>query len=64
MSRLHVFYLLAAMLLVLAGGIRTTNSQNAPADDEYTNSIQPIFNNRCIACHSCYNAPCQLNLQS
>jgi hypothetical protein len=26
--------------------------------------IQTIFDGRCIACHSCYNAPCQLNLQS
>lgn len=23
-----------------------------------------VFENRCIACHSCYNAPCQLNLTS
>lgn len=35
----------------------------ATAEDVYTGKIQPIFNNRCIACHSCYNAPCQLNLQ-
>ncbi|MBS0244442.1 MAG: fatty acid cis/trans isomerase, partial [Proteobacteria bacterium] len=31
---------------------------------EYEESIKPIFEARCIACHSCYNAPCQLNLQS
>jgi hypothetical protein len=43
--------------------IRSANSQPAPAGDEYTARIQPIFNSRCIACHSCYNAPCQLNLQ-
>jgi len=30
----------------------------------YQKSIQPIFNNKCIACHSCYNAPCQLKLTS
>lgn len=35
-----------------------------PNLDFYTDKIQPIFNNRCLACHSCYNAPCQLNLQS
>jgi len=45
----------------LTGGI---NSQSAPASDDYTSRIQPIFDSRCIACHSCYNAPCQLNLQS
>ncbi|MGZ3771047.1 MAG: fatty acid cis/trans isomerase [Bdellovibrio sp.] len=32
--------------------------------DRYLNKIQPIFNNRCIACHSCFNSPCQLNLTS
>ncbi|MGZ3806075.1 MAG: fatty acid cis/trans isomerase [Pseudobdellovibrionaceae bacterium] len=37
---------------------------SAQATDIYTQSIQPIFNSRCIACHSCLNAPCQLNLQN
>lgn len=32
--------------------------------DEYSDKISPIFERRCVACHSCYNAPCQLNLQS
>lgn len=32
--------------------------------DEYLEKIQPIFDNRCIACHSCLNGPCQLNLQN
>ncbi len=32
--------------------------------DEYREKIQPIFDNRCIACHSCLNGPCQLNLQN
>lgn len=36
----------------------------AYAYDEYTDKIKPIFDNRCIACHSCYNAPCQANFQS
>ena len=31
---------------------------------EYREKIQPIFDNRCIACHSCLNGPCQLNLQN
>jgi hypothetical protein len=33
-------------------------------DDHYFSKIQPIFNSRCIACHSCFNSPCQLNLTS
>jgi hypothetical protein len=64
MSRLCMYYLLAAMILSLTGGIRSANSQPAPASGDYTTRIQPIFDSRCIACHSCYNAPCQLNLQS
>jgi hypothetical protein len=64
MNRLRLYCLLAMMIISLAGGIRGANSQPAPASDDYTARIQPIFNGRCIACHSCYNAPCQLNLQS
>lgn len=32
--------------------------------DEYLDVVQPILNRRCVACHGCYEAPCQLNLQS
>ncbi len=31
---------------------------------DYRKEVQPIFDNRCIACHSCLNGPCQLNLQN
>ncbi len=34
------------------------------ANDPYQSKIQKIFDNRCVACHSCYNAPCQLQLVS
>jgi hypothetical protein len=64
MFRLRMYCLLAAAILSLGGVIRSANSQPAPAGDDYTARIQPIFNSRCVACHSCYNAPCQLNLQS
>jgi predicted metallopeptidase len=36
----------------------------SPEDDMYTKEVQPIFNQRCVACHSCLESPCQLNLQS
>lgn len=36
----------------------------AIGNDEFTDKIKPIFDNRCLACHSCYNAPCQFNLQT
>jgi len=55
--------LITAVILQLTG-IQCGNSQPVSASDDYTTHIQPIFENRCVACHSCYNAPCQLNLQS
>lgn len=30
----------------------------------YTRDVQPIFTQNCVACHACYDAPCQLNLGS
>ncbi len=30
----------------------------------YTRDIQPIFTKNCVACHACYDSPCQLNLGS
>lgn len=44
---------------------RTTQSVEFSSDkDIYTSDVQPIFNQRCIACHSCLESPCQLNLQT
>jgi hypothetical protein len=39
----------------------------APAissDISYSRDIQPIFTEKCVACHACYDAACQLNLGS
>lgn len=30
----------------------------------YTDKVQPIIENRCVVCHGCYDAPCQLKLSS
>lgn len=30
----------------------------------YSRDIQPIFTQNCVACHACYDSPCQLNLGS
>ena len=30
----------------------------------YTRDVQPIFTAKCVACHACYDSPCQLNLGS
>jgi len=29
----------------------------------YQTDIQPIFESKCLACHGCYDAPCQLKLE-
>lgn len=33
-------------------------------DYEYQSDIKPIFNKKCIVCHACYDAPCQLKMES
>ncbi len=30
----------------------------------FEKQVRPILNQRCVACHSCYDAPCQLNFTS
>ncbi len=30
----------------------------------YSRDVQPIFTQKCVACHACYDSPCQLNLGS
>ncbi|MEP1444990.1 MAG: fatty acid cis/trans isomerase [Paraglaciecola sp.] len=30
----------------------------------YTDDVRPILENRCVVCHACYDAPCQLKLGS
>ncbi|WP_374981646.1 fatty acid cis/trans isomerase [Pseudomonas solani] len=49
--------LFAAALLFLGAA--------AQAEDiSYSRDIQPIFTEKCVACHACYDSPCQLNLGS
>jgi len=45
---------LAALLLPLS----------ASADSDYPPDIKPIVEQRCMACHGCYDAPCQLKLDA
>jgi len=62
---LRISCLLVAAVLSVNCDVRLANSQSASSSvDEYSDRIEPIFSRRCVACHSCYNAPCQLNLQS
>ncbi|MCW3148051.1 fatty acid cis/trans isomerase [Stutzerimonas stutzeri] len=45
-------------LLFLSGGGAQAQTLSYPRD------IQPIFTAKCVACHACYDSPCQLNLGS
>jgi hypothetical protein len=31
---------------------------------DYMNEVKPVLDRRCAVCHSCYNSPCQLKLDS
>ena len=31
---------------------------------DYWRDVKPVLDNRCVVCHGCYDAPCQLNLGS
>lgn len=33
-----------------------------PSAIDYWQDIKPVFDSRCIVCHACYDAPCQLKL--
>lgn len=36
----------------------------AAGNVSYLNDVKPIVDARCVACHACYDAPCQLKLSS
>lgn len=66
-SVLLFIILLAAALLFLNQKPKPfvlTTTQAMNLKDSYSQTIQPLFDQKCIACHSCYNSPCQLNLTS
>lgn len=73
-------FLIAAIGLVLAGctflATRDLNANyGAPSSDRielevgdsgisYDREIRPILEKRCVVCHACYDAPCQLKMES
>lgn len=58
------------MLLILGlliGAVCPTLAAAEPATvpaSYFREHVQPLFNARCISCHSCFESPCQLNLQT
>ncbi len=39
-------------------------ASSVKSSEIFEKDVRPVLNGRCIACHSCYDSPCQLNLQS
>lgn len=56
------FRLITSAVLALVACIAQADGP-APAIS-YTRDIQPIFTEKCVACHACYDSACQLNLGS
>ena len=62
-------------LLVVIGGctpaIIEQETTSSPYDqpkldpeNRFSQAVQPLLNKRCVVCHACYDAPCQLELGS
>src|SRR4051812_15166726 len=55
----------AAQTPIYSVGNRVTGwNAGTAVHDTFLDEIQPIFTKRCVACHGCYEAPCQSNFQS
>lgn len=65
---------LAALVLLIGGlFLACTQIPRYPVEEpvaarvqsfDYQRDIRPIFEQKCMACHGCYDAPCQLKLTS
>ncbi|WP_347929658.1 fatty acid cis/trans isomerase [Pseudomonas helvetica] len=51
-----------SLFVLLISSVATAQG-TAPAIS-YTRDVQPIFTEKCVACHACYDSACQLNLGS
>ena len=50
--------------LLLGACFLFIGSLQAAEPISYSRDVQPIFTKNCVACHACYDSPCQLNLGS
>jgi len=56
------FFISIAVLLVTGVSQLQADELAAQPNISYVRDIQPILTEKCVACHSCNDAPCQLNL--
>jgi len=66
MHKLH--FLIITFIFILAGcsysppePIKVVHSEKKI---DFLSDVQPILDNRCVSCHSCYNSPCQAKFSS
>src|SRR5882672_12455106 len=52
------------ILAILIAGWAANVSGETPPAPEYQRDIRPLLERRCLVCHGCYDAPCQLKLDS
>lgn len=55
--------LVQKLFTVMAVSLTVSTSAMA-ATPSYQKDIRPIFDQKCLACHGCYDAPCQLKLEN
>jgi len=57
------YRVISLLLLALSGSVAAQDPAMPPSIS-YSRDIQPIFTEKCVACHACYDSACQLNLGS
>ena len=63
--------LVAGTLVAVVTAVACVQQALAPVEVEtlarpinYIEDVKPVLDNRCVVCHACYDAPCQLKLSS
>ncbi len=56
--------ILGFFLAISIAGSPVTAADATPPAPEYQRDIRPLLERRCLVCHGCYDAPCQLKLDS
>ncbi|WP_313430408.1 hypothetical protein, partial [Pseudomonas sp.] len=59
-----VHRILASVFALLISGVASGQVPQSSPVISYTRDIQPIFTEKCVACHACNDAACQLKLES
>ncbi len=60
----RIFLITITLMGCTESNLKKSESNFQKNQSYYTQHVQPIFDQKCAACHSCFNSPCQLNLSS